>query len=280
MHGLAVVSQVSYRHILPPIHDPLRSGSEMWWKERLDLTQASTDLGVVRDGLASADCPVGGRFSWSAGLVRDHPPDSMSPSGTARGMGSSAGYSAYFQGTPGNGFPTAAPQGIRGYQYPTAGYGQQGSQQTQNFGGIYKQTNAAATSSPQAQTTSASPPQAYPASMPAIGGLTPAPEVRREEEYPAAAGLDEVYTSYQSALMEIFQNVRASALATAGDSLLAASHWLLSSVVELGMCLPTEWDMANPTLFLGLTSDDSSLYDERIKLWKDFNHAWLALFQR
>ena len=31
--------------------------------------------------------------------------------------------------------------------------------------------------------------------------------------------------------------------------------------------------MLNP----GLSQDDASLHDERIKLWNDFNHAWLAL---
>jgi hypothetical protein len=31
---------------------------------------------------------------------------------------------------------------------------------------------------------------------------------------------------------------------------------------------------------LGLTSDDQNLHQDRIKLWNDFNHAWLALFQR
>lgn len=30
---------------------------------------------------------------------------------------------------------------------------------------------------------------------------------------------------------------------------------------------------------LGLTSDNQIPYDERIKLWKDFNHAWLTMFQ-
>ena len=30
----------------------------------------------------------------------------------------------------------------------------------------------------------------------------------------------------------------------------------------------------------GLTSDDQNLHGERIKLWNDFNHAWLAMFQR
>lgn len=29
----------------------------------------------------------------------------------------------------------------------------------------------------------------------------------------------------------------------------------------------------------GLTSDDQNLHSDRIKLWNDFNHAWLATFQ-
>jgi hypothetical protein len=35
-----------------------------------------------------------------------------------------------------------------------------------------------------------------------------------------------------------------------------------------------------PAVALGLTSDDQNLHGERIKLWNDFNHAWLAMFQR
>ena len=34
------------------------------------------------------------------------------------------------------------------------------------------------------------------------------------------------------------------------------------------------------SLYIGLTSDDQNLHGERIKLWNDFNHAWLAMFQR
>ena len=30
----------------------------------------------------------------------------------------------------------------------------------------------------------------------------------------------------------------------------------------------------------GLNIDDQNLHADRIKLWNDFNHAWLALFQR
>jgi hypothetical protein len=146
---------------------------------------------------------------------------------------------------------------------------------------MYGQTNVAANSSPQAQITSASTPQTYPAgSMPAIGGLTPAPEVRGEEEYPAAAGLGEAYTRYQSALKKIFQNIHDGVLATASDSLLTVSDWLLSHVVELGMCFPAKVGVANHILRPGLTSDNPGMYGEPIKLWNDFNHAWLAMFQR
>lgn len=31
---------------------------------------------------------------------------------------------------------------------------------------------------------------------------------------------------------------------------------------------------------VGLTLDDASLHADRIKLWNDFNHAWLALGHR
>jgi hypothetical protein len=30
---------------------------------------------------------------------------------------------------------------------------------------------------------------------------------------------------------------------------------------------------------IGLTSDDQNLHGDRIKLWNDFNHAWLAMLQ-
>ncbi len=37
---------------------------------------------------------------------------------------------------------------------------------------------------------------------------------------------------------------------------------------------------ANAQRLPGLTTDDANLHTERIKLWDDFNHAWLALGQR
>ncbi|KAL2195044.1 hypothetical protein P885DRAFT_70633 [Corynascus similis CBS 632.67] len=252
-------------------------------------------------------------------------PISTSPSGAARGIGSSTGYSGYYQDASGTNFPTTAmPQGAMSYHHSNAEYGQPDSRQTQSFGGTYppammyhvqqtggpqstavydasqqfssrqaaglpmmatdvtgpyfsnEPTTATATSSLQGQSGSSSAPQVYQQSgihgystggMSAIGGMaaqtTPATDVRMEEEYPAGAGLDDAYLSYQTALKEIFQNIRNGVLATASESLLNISDWLLSHVVELG-----------------LTSDDQSLHSGRIKLWNDFNHAWLAMFQR
>jgi hypothetical protein len=132
-----------------------------------------------------------------------------------------------------------------GYLQPTADFRQRNSPQIHIFGDTYEPSNAAATSSVQVQTASSRTPQLHQqsglhgystGSMPAIGGMTTqTTPVGIDEECPAAAGLDEAYVSYQSKLNEIFQNVRDGVLATASNSLLAASRWLLSHVVELGM---------------------------------------------
>ncbi|ROT40828.1 hypothetical protein SODALDRAFT_105672 [Sodiomyces alkalinus F11] len=102
--------------------------------------------------------------------------------------------------------------------------------------------------------------------MSGVGGMaqpTPNAEVAIEEqEYPVSGGLEEKWIEYQTALRGVFQNIRAGALESASQSLLDVSNWLLSQVQELGLC-----------------QDDPKLHQDRIKLWENFNHAWLALFQ-
>ncbi|KAK3327900.1 hypothetical protein B0T19DRAFT_176730 [Cercophora scortea] len=249
-----------------------------------------------------------------------------SPSGAARGMAGSAGYSGYYQEPSGTAFSaTTMPQGAMSYHHSAADYGQPDSRQAQSFTGTYNPTammynvpqgagpqsaavydtsqqfpsrqpaglqmmatdvaapyfssepaNNPAATAMQAQSTSSSTPQVYQqpglqnysaSGMTAIGEMaaqsTPASDVRMDEEYPASGGLDQAYASYQSALKEIFQNIRNGVLATASESLLNVSDWLLSHVADLG-----------------LTSDDQNLHSDRIKLWNDFNHAWLGMFQR
>ncbi|KAK8053317.1 hypothetical protein PG996_012618 [Apiospora saccharicola] len=61
----------------------------------------------------------------------------------------------------------------------------------------------------------------------------------------------------------VFINIHKGVLASASESLLAVSDWLLSKVTELG-----------------LATDNYQLHHDRIKLWHDFNHAWLALLQK
>ncbi|KAK6850430.1 hypothetical protein PG995_004874 [Apiospora arundinis] len=75
--------------------------------------------------------------------------------------------------------------------------------------------------------------------------------------------MTEAYEQYQITIMEIFTNIHNGVLGSASESLLTVSGWLLSNVVKLG-----------------LTIDNSQLHYDRIKLWHDFNHAWLALLQK
>lgn len=136
-------------------------------------------------------------------------------------------------------------------------------------------TNPATASAMQAQTASSGGPQVYQqpglqnystSGMATMGGMagqsSSTSDVRMEEEYPAPEGLDAAYASYQSALKAIFQSIHDGALASASESLLNVSDWLLGHVAELG-----------------LTSDDQNLHGDRIKLWNEFNYAWLSILQ-
>ncbi|KAI0913370.1 hypothetical protein F4823DRAFT_65523 [Ustulina deusta] len=124
--------------------------------------------------------------------------------------------------------------------------------------------------------------QTYPGSITSLSGMaqTGAPEqVVEEHEYgtastatasastaaatAASTAMGEAYEQYQGALREVFTNIQNGVLQTASESLLGVSEWLLSKVVELG-----------------LTGDDEALYQDRVKLWRDFNHAWLSLCQK
>jgi hypothetical protein len=125
--------------------------------------------------------------------------------------------------------------------------------------------------------------QGYGGSMVGMSGMTQGhAEVMEEEEYVPAAGLDEAYSSYQNALKEIFQNIRNGMLIEASSSLLEVSDWLLSHVDELGE--PPFTTHANKEALTvinkGLIRDDAALHGERVKLWDEFNTAWLALLQK
>lgn len=119
--------------------------------------------------------------------------------------------------------------------------------------------------------------QNYPGGIVPMSGMaqTAAPEQAVEEqEYtapapaPAATSgsstqMGEAYEQYQGALREVFTNIQNGALQTASESLLSISEWLLTKVVDLG-----------------LTGDEENLHQNRLKLWHDFNNAWLSLCQK
>ncbi|KAF7957581.1 hypothetical protein EAE96_003155 [Botrytis aclada] len=71
--------------------------------------------------------------------------------------------------------------------------------------------------------------------------------------------MEEAYSTYQTALKQIFKNIIDLRLAEAGSSLLEVSEWLLGHVTEL---------------------DEAALHADRIQLWNEFNAAWLSIFTR
>lgn len=75
--------------------------------------------------------------------------------------------------------------------------------------------------------------------------------------------MEAAYTAYQTALKEIFQNIINGRLTDASSSLLEVSEWLLGHVGDLG-----------------LTVDEVTLHADRIRLWGEFNTAWLSIFQK
>ena len=68
-----------------------------------------------------------------------------------------------------------------------------------------------------------------------MGMAQAAPEMIGEEEFQSEGpGMEAAYTTYQTALKEIFQNVINGCLAEASQSLLEVSEWLLGHVGDLG----------------------------------------------
>ncbi|KAF3022993.1 hypothetical protein E8E14_010490 [Neopestalotiopsis sp. 37M] len=109
--------------------------------------------------------------------------------------------------------------------------------------------------------------QNYPSGMASMSGMSQAssappeqPVQQEEEDY---GHMGQAYNDYQAALKEIFTNIRNGVLMTASESLLNVSDWLLSKANELGLVV-----------------DNPELHHDRIKLWNDFNHAWLGLLQK
>ncbi|KAF2849122.1 hypothetical protein T440DRAFT_490667 [Plenodomus tracheiphilus IPT5] len=74
---------------------------------------------------------------------------------------------------------------------------------------------------------------------------------------------DDFYNNYQTELKKTFEYVRDSRLSEAGTQLYRLSDWLL------------HWAET-----LGLVRDDETHYQQRLKLWEEFNTCWLATLQK
>ncbi|KAI5862870.1 hypothetical protein GGS23DRAFT_72647 [Durotheca rogersii] len=109
--------------------------------------------------------------------------------------------------------------------------------------------------------------QEYSSGMAPMSGMSQSSAPEQAIEDPAysqqSADMEAAWNQYQAALKEVFTNIRTGALETASESLLDISEWLLSKVTELG-----------------LTADNTRVYSDRMRMWQDFNHAWLSLFQK
>ncbi|EME85394.1 uncharacterized protein MYCFIDRAFT_88778 [Pseudocercospora fijiensis CIRAD86] len=79
----------------------------------------------------------------------------------------------------------------------------------------------------------------------------------------SSTSVDQAFSNYQHNIRTIFSNVREGTLRDLGGHLLEVSHYLLGNAEALG-----------------LTRDDDNLHDERIRLWDEFNRAWLATLQK
>ena len=103
------------------------------------------------------------------------------------------------------------------------------------------------------------------------------------EEAPEDTSSDARHEWYQNQLRTVNQCISEGKLREAAPSLLELSQWLLGNVVGLGMS-------SNVTMLLvadsaqGLTSDKreeyGDVYEERLKLWTEFNLLWEAFLQR
>ncbi|KAI5367939.1 hypothetical protein Slin15195_G030730 [Septoria linicola] len=79
----------------------------------------------------------------------------------------------------------------------------------------------------------------------------------------SAQSVDQAFATYQNQIRTLFTSVRDGSLRDVGSLLMDVSHYLLGNAEALG-----------------LTRDDDNLHDERIRLWDEFNRAWLVTLER
>lgn len=173
----------------------------------------------------------------------------------------------YYGGVPSEGGPTSAPasaiapQNVPS-QYPSLGY-------TAQQAAVGREALAPAYSA--AAMTDAHQPTAPAYGQPGYG------------DQPGAAGdsqYDDFYNHYQTELKRTFEHIRDGRLSEAAGALFRLSDWLLHWAETLGECSRSARRGRAAELTIGLVRDDENHYQQRLKLWEEFNNSWLTLLQK
>lgn len=97
---------------------------------------------------------------------------------------------------------------------------------------------------------------------------------------------------YERELRRVFDAILAGRVSEAAEKLLEVSRWLLSSVEQLSKSYvytpfrqksfhcPIQHAYSNLGTNIELHHDNEALHDQRVLLWREFNHAWEALGQK
>ncbi|KAK7538870.1 hypothetical protein IWX50DRAFT_670076 [Phyllosticta citricarpa] len=91
-----------------------------------------------------------------------------------------------------------------------------------------------------------------------------------QPNYPASGASsdwDNAYAEYQTQVKRTFEYIRDGRLSEGGSCLLRITKWLLGNAEALA------------ELTIGLVRDDESMQQDRLKLWEEFNTAWLSILQ-
>jgi hypothetical protein len=122
----------------------------------------------------------------------------------------------------------------------------------------------------------AAPGMTDPHQPPAQGGYPQA----YSETHGSGSDYDDFYNNYQTELKKTFEHVRDSRLSEAGAQLYRLSDWLLHWAETLGESASGGGIERAAELTTGLVRDDETHYQQRLKLWEEFNTCWLATLQK
>ncbi|KAI9890862.1 MAG: hypothetical protein M1814_003501 [Vezdaea aestivalis] len=98
---------------------------------------------------------------------------------------------------------------------------------------------------------------------PTLQEMTPQTQGGLQDQAYERNRIDEAYNEYKEGIRRTFTHIRNGNLVDGSQALLDVSTWLLTNAVELG-----------------IVRDEQEVYNERIKMWDEFNHCWLAVLQK